>query len=316
MTTHTIELTTIKRLAATAFRHYCEGIRFPSASAPENQLLARLGLGATATTLAQEHQIDLASAMDILMKAWAAEGEAVIDRWDVRAITSLLDAIPEALPTKCRKAGIRAVTMNDQGDWVVCFDSSVPKPRPAPAQDAKLELIASQRGMGDLHESLAQRMGLLVAEHKAGLQAENQRIAIAQSGMPGGFAYSTQVAKEILFRTWMESDQNHPIGHQNGWVTAKVNDLQLVTRPARTMIRPQPFSPYVEVDGLAYAWFDAQGRIRNEKTPWDETKQGDVLATDFDSFASKVAQFIPPGSWQVDSDEPEPDCAPGQDVPR
>lgn len=299
MPTYRINVSALKRMAAIEFSHHCNRVRHPELGGP---IMKRLRLGAVAQQAAKEHSISAARAMDFIMTAWQAEGQAVINRWDVHAIATLTDAVPTALPNKYRQAAIRSIEQDNGGEWVVCYDSDRPRQTPDRAPKDGFELIVYTRGTATLEVSLMERIAPMVAEHKAHLAKLNQRLTEIDARMPGCHAHETSAVKDMLFQTWMMQDPEHSLGQEKGYLTAQIDDLSLLTRPCRAMIRRTPGAECEEVDGVAYAWLDAQGRIRNWARPGDEEANGEVHQTDFAHFTATVACFVPSGGWAVAQD--------------
>ncbi|MBY0466256.1 MAG: hypothetical protein K2W33_15065 [Burkholderiales bacterium] len=293
MTIYKVKVSALKRLAAIDFSHYCNSVRHPALGGP---VMERLGLGVEASRLATEVGISQARAMDFIMTAWQAEGHAVIDRWDVRAISTLTDAIPTVLPAKYRQCAIRSIEQDARGEWEIRYDSERPRQISDHSPKDGFELIARTRGPF-LQQSLNQRIQPLVAAYKAELANESQRLAAINESMPNGHAHEVATVKEALLGTWLESAPTHSLGTHPAWLTAHVNDLSLLTRPCRTMVRPHPGAPFTEVDGLAYAWVDAQGQIRNPMRPGDDKDSGQVHQTDFNHFTATTACFVPEDAW-------------------
>lgn len=117
---YTINAAAVKRLAAIEFSHNCDLVRHPNLGRAGD---GTVNLGAEPDLLAKEAGISYARAMDFIMTAWQAEGHAVIDRWDLRAIHALTDAIPSVLPNKYRRCVIRAIDQDPWGEWVLQYDS-------------------------------------------------------------------------------------------------------------------------------------------------------------------------------------------------
>ena len=166
MSIYRINVSAIKQLAAIEFNHHCNRVRHPTVGAT---VMERIGLGQVATQLAQEQEISQRHAMDFIMTAWQAEGHDVINRWDVRAIAALTNAVPTVLPAKYRKAAIRAIEQNEGGEWVVQFDSDVARKAPDRAPTDGFELIALTRGLADLQESLNARVLPLIEANRTRL---------------------------------------------------------------------------------------------------------------------------------------------------
>lgn len=90
--------------------------------------------------------------------------------------------------------------------------------------------------------------------------------------------------KEELLKIWLESEPTarspYKIeGCPPMWETVQIEDKVLFTRPARTMTRPFPLAPYVEVDGISYQ-FQKDGE-------WI----GQGGSTTFEAFETKGPQF-------------------------
>ena len=59
-----------------------------------------------------------------LLKDWYEEAKKVVDQWDVRLCTKLIECFPEIVPLRYRHATPTVyIEDNKNADWMVSFDS-------------------------------------------------------------------------------------------------------------------------------------------------------------------------------------------------
>lgn len=103
--------------------------------------------------------------------------------------------------------------------------------------------------------------------------------------------------KEKLLATWMETDPVPGfVAYGNKyWLTAEMDGIQLYTTPKRTMARPAPFSPHVEVDGVGCIFIGPDGSWR---WSFDGEPNGQGVAFEFEGFAKNHG--LADASWVAD----------------
>lgn len=169
MSHYRITAQALTRLAGIEFERFCQNLRHVELDSP---VMNFLEIDRTAQEVACDHEIAPDAAKGLVLQAWAQEGKAIFSRWDVRAITSLIDAIPSVLAAKYRNAVIRGIENGPGGECVIHFDSEFPRYRPEDAAANGFELIARVRSKADLQQSVNNRIASLVQSYQETAEAQ------------------------------------------------------------------------------------------------------------------------------------------------